>query len=302
MTTAVVTNELTRRFGDFTAVDRLSLEIGTGEICGFLGPNGAGKSTAIRMLCGILEPTAGSATVLGFDLKKQTEEIKSRIGYMSQKFSLYDDLTVRENLNFYAGMYSIPARERTRRIAQMVEMAELTGREGELSANLAGGLKQRLALGCAIIARPSLVFLDEPTSGVSPTSRRSFFNLIQKMASQGTTVIVTTHFMDEAERCSRIAFINQGQLLAYNTPDWLKKEVLEGTLVELTIPRALHRIDEVDSLPYVKECSVHGPILHVLLADEAAIERLCFDTGGEAVQITPSLEDVFITLAKKNRK
>ena len=218
----VETHNLTRVFGNFTAVDKLNIKIRPGEIYGFLGPNGAGKSTAIRMLCGILEPSSGSATVLGYDLLRETEKIKSRIGYMSQKFSLYDDLTVLENLNFYAGIYGLSRRERQVRVEEMVAMAGLTGREREPVANLSGGFKQRLALGCAIIARPALVFLDEPTSGVSPTSRRKFFNIIQELASLGTTVMVTTHFMDEAERCRKLLYFS-GKLIAVDTPDNLKE-------------------------------------------------------------------------------
>ncbi|HBX23377.1 MAG TPA: ABC transporter ATP-binding protein [Desulfotomaculum sp.] len=295
---AVTTSELTRTFGSFTAVDRLNLNIKPGEIYGFIGPNGAGKSTAIRMLCGILEPTSGSGSVLGYDLVRETEEIKKRIGYMSQKFSLYDDLTVEENLNFYAGLYSVPRRELKGRVREMAVMAGLSGREEELTANLSGGWKQRLALGCAIISRPAIVFLDEPTSGVSPISRRMFFKIIQRMAAAGTTVMVTTHFMDEAEYCDKIAFISGGRLMTVNTPDNLKKNVIDGHLVELELPDAMNRLDEIENLPYVKECTVHGPLLHVLLANESHRPALQESTGSEPRSITPSLEDVFIALAK----
>ncbi len=296
---AVTTNELTRTFGSFTAVDRLTLNIKPGEIYGFLGPNGAGKSTAIRMLCGILEPTSGTGTVLGYDLLRETEEIKKRIGYMSQKFSLYEDLTVEENLNFYAGLYSVPRREVKDRVREMTAMAGLAGRERELTATLSGGWKQRLALGCAIIARPAIVFLDEPTSGVSPVSRRMFFKIIRRLAAAGTTVMVTTHFMDEAEYCDKIAFISAGRLTAVNTPDYLKRHVLGGHLVELELPDAMDRLDEIESLPYVKECTVHGPLLHVLLEDGSRIPALAEYTGAGPRSITPSLEDVFIALAKR---
>ncbi|RYD06856.1 hypothetical protein N752_01645 [Desulforamulus aquiferis] len=230
MDIAVATNELTRVFGSFIAVNKLSINIEAGEIYGFLGPNGSGKSTTIRMLCGILEPSSGSGKVLGYDLAKESEKIKTRIGYMSQKFSLYDDLTVYENLNFYSGLYDVPVRERKSRIAEMVEMAKLTGREKELVANLSVGWKQRLALGCAIISRPSILFLDEPTSGISPTSRKMFFNIIQELANGGTTIMVTTHFMDEAERCNTIAFISEGSLIAKDTPDNLKGKVIKGSM------------------------------------------------------------------------
>ncbi|NLU49213.1 MAG: ABC transporter ATP-binding protein [Syntrophomonadaceae bacterium] len=301
MKNVVTTWNLTRVFGTFTAVDSLTLSIEEGEIFGFLGPNGAGKSTAVRMLCGILEPTAGTATVLGYDLLRQTEQIKRKIGYMSQKFSLYDDLTVLENLDFYAGLYSIPNGQRRNRLGEILSLVSLAGQEDELVANLSGGWKQRLALGCAIISRPSLVFLDEPTSGVSPTGRRAFFNLIQQLAGEGTTVIVTTHFMDEAERCHRIAFMSGGRLIAVDTPDNLKANTLQGCLVELELPEAMDRIPAIEEQPYVKECSPHGSLLHVLLDSPAGVAALERFTGAVARPITPSLEDVFVALARHDR-
>lgn len=297
----VETKDLTRVFGNFVAVDKLNIKIKPGEIYGFLGPNGAGKSTVIRMLCGILEPSGGSARILGYDLKKDGEKIKNRIGYMSQKFSLYDDLTVLENLNFYAGIYNIPRSQREGRIGEMLLMAGLKGREKELVANLSGGWKQRLALGCAIIARPSIVFLDEPTSGVSPTSRRRFFNIIQELAKEGTTIMVTTHFMDEAERCHKIAFISAGKLMAVDTPGYLKENTLKGFLVELALPRAMEKISDIEKLSYVKDCSIHGPLLHVLLSEEKYREELACYTGVEPRPIIPSLEDVFMALTKRQR-
>ncbi|MDX9871737.1 MAG: ABC transporter ATP-binding protein [Clostridia bacterium] len=302
MQEVIITRNLTKHFGSFTAVSNLNISIRQGEIYGFLGPNGAGKSTAIRMLCGILAPSAGSAEILGFDLEKQSEKIKRRIGYMSQKFSLYDDLTVLENLNFYAGVYNIPARERSARTGEMVEMARLAGREHELAGNLSGGWKQRLALGCAIISRPDLLFLDEPTSGVSPTGRRRFFQVIEELARTGTTVMVTTHFMDEAERCHRIAFLAGGALLAEDTPRNLKRDVITGVLCELALPDAMDKIADIEKLPYVKECSMHGSLLHVLLEGEEDMPRLGEFTGGAPRRITPSLEDVFITLARQKKK
>jgi len=300
--TVITTRALTKTFGSFTAVDKISMEVRRGEIYGFLGPNGSGKSTTIRMLCGILEPTSGSGAVLGYDLVREAEKIKRKIGYMSQKFSLYDDLTVYENLDFYAGLYSIPQRERKKRIGEMIEMALLRGRENELAANLSGGWKQRLALGCAIISRPAVLFLDEPTSGVSPTSRRAFFRIIQQLANENTTVMVTTHFMDEAERCYRIAFISEGRLIADDTPENLKNNVIKGVLAEVIHPDALYIIDNLEKLPYVLECSNHGPALHVLLESAGAVQALNNYTGVEAKIIRPSLEDVFVSLAKKNRR
>jgi ABC-2 type transport system ATP-binding protein len=298
----VSTSELTRKFGAFTAVDRLSINIRRGEIFGFLGPNGSGKSTTIRMLCGILEPTSGGGTVLGFDLAGEPEKIKQKIGYMSQRFSLYDDLTVYENLDFYAGLYSIPYALRKRKIDEMIDLAQLAGREKMLAANLSGGWKQRLALGCAIISGPAILFLDEPTSGISPTSRRMFFKVIQRLAAEGTTVMVTTHFMDEAERCRNIAFISEGSLIANDTPDNLKNNIIKGCLTELNIPGALDRIAAIERLPYVKECSIHGPLLHVLLESEDNITELDRFTGGNSIKIPPTLEDVFISLSRLKKR
>ncbi|MDF2569944.1 MAG: ybhF 1, partial [Sporomusa sp.] len=211
---AIETENLTRIFGDFVAVNQVNLKIPQGSIYGFLGPNGSGKSTTIRMLCGILTPTSGNGQILGLDLATKGEAIKEKIGYMSQKFSLYDDLTVSENLEFYAGLYSLHGFQRQERIETMLVMAGLTERRHEMTANLAGGWKQRLALGCSILHNPPLLFLDEPTGGVDPKSRRMFWDIIYKLAYQGTTVMVTTHFMDEAEHCDAIGFIYEGNLIA----------------------------------------------------------------------------------------
>lgn len=298
----VETRDLTRTFGSFTAVNQLTINIRPGEIYGFLGPNGSGKSTSIRMLCGILEPTSGSGRVLGYDLAREAEKIKPRIGYMSQKFSLYDDLTVFENLNFYAGLYSVPYGERRKRIDEMIELAGLKGREKELVANLSLGWKQRLALGSSIISRPAILFLDEPTSGISPTSRKMFFKLIRQLANQGTTIMVTTHFMDEAERCNNIAFISQGTLIANDTPDNLRNNVITGVLAELEIENAMDNLQDLEKLPYVRECSVHGSLLHVLVHEEGDLPRLQEYTKGRVQRITPSLEDVFIALSKSQRR
>ncbi len=223
---AITTNQLTRNFGEFTAVDHVDIKVPKGKIYGFLGPNGAGKTTLIKMLCGLLEPSSGSAQVLGFDLKSGSEQIKQKIGYMSQKYSLYDDLTARENLDFFAGIYGIPeGSARNDRIDEVIAMANLQDRQNDMAGTLSPGLKQRLALGSAILAKPELVFLDEPTSGVSPITRKDFFQVIGKLAEEGVTIIVTTHFMDEAERCDLLMFLLDGRLIAQDTPYALKSMV-----------------------------------------------------------------------------
>ena len=219
---AVVVDNLEKHFGGFVAVDRVSFQVGKGEVFGFLGPNGAGKSTTIRMLCGILRPSGGSGTVAGFDIRTQPERIKAHIGYMSQKFSLYQDLTVEENIDFYSGIYCIPAEKKQERKEWVIEMAGLAGHRRSLTAVLSGGWKQRLALGCAILHEPPIIFLDEPTSGVDPISRRRFWDLIYELSERGVTIFVTTHYMDEAEYCDRLGLIYRGELIALDTPGGLK--------------------------------------------------------------------------------
>jgi ABC-2 type transport system ATP-binding protein len=235
MTYAIQCENLTKRFGDRIAVNNLSISIKKGSIYGFLGPNGSGKSTTIRMLCGLLTPTSGTGTVLGFDVMTQSEEIKQRIGYMSQKFSLYEDLTVEENLDFYAGVYQITGEERKRRKAELIEMAGLAGRERQIAGSLSGGWKQRLALSCALLHQPELLILDEPTAGVDPVSRRIFWEAIHRLAEQGITVLVTTHYMDEAQTCDWIGFIFFGDLLAQGTPQELIQELGVSNLEDVFI-------------------------------------------------------------------
>ncbi len=228
---AVVVESLEKRFGSFVAVNRISFQVARGEIFGFLGPNGAGKSTTIRMLCGILAPTSGRGTVAGFDIRTQPEEIKANIGYMSQKFSLYQDLTVEENIDFYSGIYCIPAKKKRERKEWVIEMSGLAEHRRSLTAILSGGWRQRLALGCAILHEPPIVFLDEPTSGVDPISRRQFWDLIYDLSGKGVTIFVTTHYMDEAEYCNRLGLIYRGDLIALGTPHELKVEMARGTEV-----------------------------------------------------------------------
>lgn len=295
---AVETRDLTRTFGAFTAVDQISLKIRQGGIYGFLGPNGSGKSTTIRMLCGIIEPSAGSGQVMGLDIVSQSEQIKAKIGYMSQKFSLYDDLTVRENLEFYAGLYSLPASMKNERIAEMIRMAGLTGRENELTANLSGGWKQRLALGSSILHRPQILFLDEPTGGVDPKSRRMFWGIIYDLAAAGTTVMVTTHFMDEAEHCDEIGFIFEGRLIASDTPSGLKRSI-PGRLLKIRSDDPLGLIAELarQGMP-ILDAYAQGAAVHLQVAemDLGKYEKL----QGKLIQ--PSLEDVFVHFVKQKRQ
>lgn len=295
---AVELANLTRRFGSFTAVNNVSLKIRQGSIYGFLGPNGSGKSTTIRMLCGLLEPSAGSGTVLGLDIARDREEIKHHIGYMSQKFSLYDDLTVLENLTFYAGLYSLAPEAAQARIAEMLALAGLENRQRELVANLSGGWKQRLALGCSILHRPSILFLDEPTGGVDPKSRRMFWEIIYQLAEQGATVMVTTHFMDEAEHCDEIGFIFEGNLIANDSPSKLKRQ-LPGTLLSIPTDEPMSLLGELEKsqLPYL-DIYPFGASLHVLVAPDGPEHYAAYPY--EIIQ--PTLEDVFVYLVKNHRK
>jgi drug efflux transport system ATP-binding protein len=300
---AVTLHELEKRFGDFVAVNRVSLAVKRGEIFGFLGPNGAGKSTTIRMLCGILQPTAGSGTVAGLDIRTEAEQIKENIGYMSQRFSLYEDLTVAENIDFYSGIYKIAAADRQARKEWVLGMAGLTGHRHSRTATLSGGWKQRLALGCAILHEPPIIFLDEPTSGVDPISRRNFWDLIYHLADSGVTVFVTTHYMDEAEYCDRLGLIYRGELVAVGTPLELKTRFMAEEVLEVLCDRPQEVMDFIEQLPGVRHAALFGRGLHVVTADAdhaaAAIGRLLADAayGATTVEkILPSLEDVFVSL------
>jgi ABC-2 type transport system ATP-binding protein len=306
---AVVVKNLERRFGAFVAVNRVSFEVAKGEIFGFLGPNGAGKSTTIRMLCGILAPSGGSGTVAGFDVRTQSEEIKSHIGYMSQKFSLYEDLTVEENIDFYSGIYRIAAEKKPERKEWALEMAGLGDHRHALTRTLSGGWKQRLALGCAILHEPPIIFLDEPTSGVDPNSRRQFWDLIYDLASRGVTIFVTTHYMDEAEYCDRIALIYRGELIAEGTPETLKTRFMQEDVLELACERPQDAMEEIRQLEGIKEVALFGRNLHVVAengeaAARAVKERLrAAGFGLERVEkIPPSMEDVFVSLIEARDK
>jgi ABC-2 type transport system ATP-binding protein len=300
---AVVVDKLEKRFGHFVAVDRVSFEVGKGEVFGFLGPNGAGKSTTIRMLCGILRPSGGSGTVAGFDIGSQPEQIKANIGYMSQKFSLYQDLTVEENIDFYSGVYCIPPAKKRARKEWVIEMSGLASHRHSPTAILSGGWKQRLALGCAILHEPPIVFLDEPTSGVDPISRRQFWDLIYELSGQGVTIFVTTHYMDEAEYCDRLGLIYRGELIALGTPHALKTEMMKDDVLEVLCERAEAALPEITKLPSVKEAAMFGRGLHLVTTDgpQATTEvRQLLEARGRTIEriekIVPSLEDVFVSL------
>jgi len=302
---AVVVNNLEKRFGGFVAVNRVSFEVPKGQIFGFLGPNGAGKSTTIRMLTGILAPTGGSGTVAGYDVRTEAEKIKANIGYMSQKFSLYEDLTVEENIEFYAGIYRIPKERRAERKEWVIEMAGLQEHRHSRTAILSGGWKQRLSLGCAILHEPPIIFLDEPTAGVDPVSRRQFWDLIYDLSGRGVTIFVTTHYMDEAEYCDRIGLIYRGELIAIGSPEELKTKYMQDDVLEVASERPQDAMVELDGLPGVKEVALFGKGLHVVgTAGEserlAVAVRSHLEGLGLAVfrveKIVPSLEDVFVSL------
>ncbi len=298
---------LTRRFGSFTAVDDVSFSIEEGSIFGFLGPNGSGKSTVIRMLCGLLRPSDGTATVLGHDVIAEVESIKRNIGYMSQQFSLYGDLSVMENLNFYARIYAIPRREMKERIERVIEIVGIGDYRRRLARNLSGGWKQRLALACALVHGPKLLFLDEPTAGIDPVARRELWNLLFDLSGQGVTFFVTTHYMDEAERCSHVGYIYYSKLITCGTPNELKHmpEVTpEGAVrLEVRCPRLSMAMRYLSTLSEVHDTTIFGDSLHVLVDARAAntlIDELEVGGFGNATvaSIQPSLEDVFVTLTR----
>jgi ABC-2 type transport system ATP-binding protein len=301
--TVVEVQNLEKRFGTFRAVAGVSFSVRRGEIFGFLGPNGAGKSTTIRMLCGLLAPTGGTGRVAGFDIVRDTERIKTRIGYMSQKFSLYDELTVEENIEFYSGIYRLPKNKKAERKAWVLEMAGLREHRRSRTSELSGGWKQRLALGCAVLHEPPILFLDEPTSGVDPNSRRQFWDLIYTLSEQGVTVFVTTHYMEESEYCDRLGIIYRGELIALGTPRELKTKHMPEAVLEIDCLRPNDAMVALERLPEVKEVALFGRGLHAVAADPAAALpaiRAALTSGGfkpERIErITPTLEDVFVSL------
>lgn len=306
---AIEVENLTKRFGTFTAVDHINFEVKEGEIFGFLGANGAGKSTAIRMLCALLTSTGGTARVGGYDINKQPLKVRERIGYMSQKFSLYEDITVEENIDFFGKVYGLTDSELDERKQWVLDIANLHGREKSITRTLSGGWKQRLALGCAVLHRPRIVFLDEPTSGVDPVMRRRFWELINEMSAEGVTVIVTTHFLEEAEYCNDIILINAGKIIATGSPKELKDNYIRHPILEVQCSNVIQAMEEVESQPWAIETSVFGTYLHVSVPNEEEgkikIREMLSASRIDIYnieRITPSLEDVFIFLLEQESK
>jgi ABC-2 type transport system ATP-binding protein len=304
--TAIEVRHLTRRFGAFTAVDDVSFDVRRGEIFGFLGSNGAGKSTTIRMLCGLLRPTSGHATVDGIDVSADPEGVKRRIGYMSQRFSLYELLTVDQNIAFFGGIYGLDAARLARRREFVLEMAGLRGREQTLARDLSGGWRQRLALGCAVLHEPPLLFLDEPTGGVDPLSRRQFWRLIDTLSAAGVTVLVTTHYLDEAERCHRVALIHAGRLATIGTIAEVKEVFAGRPILEIRADRPIEAMQLLDETSGVEKTSLFGTAVHAVLESRSIqpdeIRRRLTDAGlsVEAIdEVSPSLEDVFLDVVEK---
>jgi ABC-2 type transport system ATP-binding protein len=297
----VLVEDLTRRFGDFVAVDHVSFEIQPGEVVGYLGPNGSGKTTTMRMLLGLLEPSSGHATVLGFDAFRQSEQVRARVGYMSQKFAIYDDLTVWENLQFYGGVYGITDKAR---IHETLGHVGLAAQETTLTRELSGGWRQRLALGIALVHSPKLLFLDEPTSGVDPTARRAFWDLIYDLAAEGVTILVTTHYMDEAEYCNRVGIMRDGRLLAMDTPLALKEKIVTGDVWEVYVNPLLAGLNSLAASKSVLRAGLAGDHLRVLTQDgapEGELRKTLRQAGvqvGSMVRGEATLEDVFLSLAK----
>jgi len=306
---SIEVQNLTKKFGNFTAVDNVSFSVKQGEIFGFLGANGAGKSTTIRMLTGILEPTSGDALVGGYSVMNQPDKVKTQIGYMSQKFSLYNDLTVEENIRFFAGVYGLAGMKYEERKKWALKVANLEGKEKLLTGSLPGGIKQRLALGTAVIHEPKIVFLDEPTSGVDPISRRNFWDLINDLSAEGITVLVTTHYLEEAEFCNDIILINAGRLIAHGNPKELKTNYLKNTILEIESDKVVESMEILEKVDWVGETSIFGNYIHIILKDntksDADVREILTNSNGIEVyrvdKIVPTLEDVFIHLLEKDK-
>ncbi len=306
---AIQVQDLTKRFGDFTAVDGVSFQVRRGEIFGFLGPNGAGKTTTIRMLLGLIPPTQGTARVLNYDVRENVRAMRAQLGYMSQRFTLYQDLTVDENLTFYGRAYGVRGARLKARKRAILEMAGLVDRQSTQTRNLAGGWKQRLALGCAIIHEPALLFLDEPTAGVDPVSRRAFWDLLYELAQAGTTVFVTTHYMDEAEHCHRLAFIQHGRVVALDSPAHIKATLMDGQVLEIDCDQPAQALRVLRELPGLDEIVLYGALVHVVAPQVATRRqeiRTSLQEAGITVQtlelIAPSLEDAFIASVRQTSR
>ncbi|RPI71838.1 MAG: ABC transporter ATP-binding protein [Ignavibacteriales bacterium] len=307
---SIEVNNLTKTFGGFTAVDSISFNVKKGEIFGFLGANGAGKSTTIRMLCSILEPTSGDAQVGGYSIVKEPDSVKRNIGYMSQKFSLYNDLTVEENINFYGGVYGLDDNILEERKNWVLKIANLEGKKKSLTSSLPGGIKQRLALGTAVIHKPDIVFLDEPTSGVDPISRRRFWDLIHELSSDGTTILVTTHYLEEAEYCNNIILINRGKLIASGTPKDLKNNYIKNTILEIECDNVVDAMIVLEKVNFINEVSIFGNNIHVVVNEsyenEDQVKNLLEKENSINVKridkIVPTLEDVFIHVLEEDKE
>jgi ABC-2 type transport system ATP-binding protein len=306
---SVWARDLVKTFGDFVAVDHVTLQVERGEIFGFLGPNGAGKSTTIRILCGLITPTSGLALVNGIDVAKDPEEVRRNLGYMSQKFSLYDDLTVEQNIDFFAGLYGVPRARRNERKDYVLEMARLAERRSALTGSLSGGWKQRLALGCAILHDPPVLFLDEPTSGVDPIVRGVFWDLIRGLATTGHTILVSTHYMDEAEYCNRLALMHRGRVIALGAPAELRHQASAHSLLRLDSTKPLETMRALADVPGVVDVAVFGGGLHVTVDDaDSTAERIRTKLGTAGIdihrleKILPSLEDVFVSMIESEER
>ncbi|HXG91924.1 MAG TPA: ABC transporter ATP-binding protein [Blastocatellia bacterium] len=309
MNHAIEINGLTKKFGDLTAVCQVSFAVESGEIFGFLGPNGSGKSTLIRMLCGLIAPTAGTASVAGFDILKQPEEIRQSIGYMSQQFSLYQDLTVWENINFYAHVYGLKGERLRRRRDEVIDLTHIAPFKDRRAGALSGGWKQRLALACALVHEPKIIFLDEPTAGIDPVARRELWDLFFQLSSQGITLFVTTHYMDEAERCARVGYIYNSRLITYGAPDELKRlpdvTPAGAKWIEVTCPNTTVALAELKRADFVRDATIFGQSIHLLMNEGESLDRIksTLERIGiadvDVMLARPSLEDVFVTLTKR---
>jgi ABC-2 type transport system ATP-binding protein len=307
MENAIEIKNLTKIFGDFTAVNNVSFNVKKGDVFGFLGPNGSGKTTVIRMIMGLITPTSGTGKVLGFDVSTENEKIRSHIGYMSQKFSLYEDLTVEENLDFYAGVYNVQKDKIKEKKKEILEMADLVGRESMITSNLSGGWKQRLALGCSIIHDPEILLLDEPTGGVDPIARRQFWDVIYDLSKKGVTILVTTHYMDEAEHCNSIGFLYYGNILSLDTPNVMKEKIIDGDIVEIKTDKTLKTIELLKTKDKIKDASVYGAGIHVMTESNLNLNEVRDFLIKNNVEVhsikkvKPTLEDVFVFLVEKEK-